>query len=183
MQGDSADGPVFESMSLAEIVHGVTAVGGPAAVAGVLIAWLRHRKSKVILKITKKDGSNVEIHIEGPADPNKLARTLSEQFQEARSLEVEEQALDPVAEMVKDFEALPFQSFESLSQILWHHISKLPEGPVKPEVRAALYKAYMAAASEQQLTVSPKKRSSGTRRRGQGDTRDQGAASDREPKA
>lgn len=96
-ENEYTSAPITEPQFLVHTVGALTAMGGPAALAGIVVTWLRHRKSKVTLKITKIDGSVVEMGVEGPKDPMKLIDALTTQLRETQELQVEAED-DPKAD-------------------------------------------------------------------------------------
>lgn len=75
-------------MPAPEIVNSVISAGGPAALGAVLVTWLKHRTSDLKVKITRKDGTTLEIDGKRLSDADALLDKAITALDDATSVEI-----------------------------------------------------------------------------------------------
>jgi Effector Associated Constant Component 1 len=78
--GAGALGPVLEALQIVGGSAGM--IGGSAGVSGVMIAWIRNRRSTLTIHVTRSDGAQFKVRSDDargaiPADVSALADQLS----------------------------------------------------------------------------------------------------------
>ncbi|WP_017616278.1 effector-associated constant component EACC1 [Nocardiopsis salina] len=69
----------------------LVAAGAPAAATTAMVTYLKHRTADVSLKITRKDGTTLELQAKRASGPEQLIERVTEELESGSKAEVVEQ--------------------------------------------------------------------------------------------
>ena len=74
--------------SPAEVITSIASAGGPAALTAALVAWLKYRTSDLRVKITRKDGTTIDIDGKRITDSDTVIDKVIAALNDAATVEI-----------------------------------------------------------------------------------------------
>ncbi|MBE3001942.1 hypothetical protein IDM40_25070 [Nocardiopsis sp. HNM0947] len=94
ISGEVTGGRVVQARDVVSFfpeILALVAAGAPAAVTTAMVTYIKHRTTDVSLKITRKDGTTLELQAKRVSEPEQLIERVTEELESGSKAEVVEQ--------------------------------------------------------------------------------------------